>query len=325
MAPVPPAGRPSTAPWPTPQGVPESVDGAGSRLAALAPMGYGASVQIPTRRSAGAARHQSRTCVPGAFRHLGRERWPAADRSSQRRYAPGVNASPFLPSLPGQRSPVARRTRGRAFCAGVLGLLLISLAGCGLTGGGPTFAPDGPCRVDGRAPGAYPELEALVPSRFDGRPPDRLDSGRNCSRENLAGLAATGITELRFAGGLWATGAESGVTLAVFTAPGLTVEALGAWYEAGARSARKTSIIVVGRPRLGGGAAYRIDLENGGQLQTIVVLPSAADVVRVVLVGSAARDVRTPDAHAAIVERAIAASLAAEAAGPGEVGTGAPE
>ncbi|HWP62901.1 MAG TPA: hypothetical protein VNO86_05480 [Candidatus Binatia bacterium] len=222
--------------------------------------------------------------------------------------------------------PLSSAARARLFAPlAALGLLLVGLAGCSLVGGGPSFSPDGPCLVDGRAPGAYPELEALVPARFDDRPPDRLDSGRNCSPENLAGLAASGITELRFAGGLWATGAESGVTLAIFTAPGLTVEDLGAWYEAGARSARKTSNIVVERPRLGGGTAYRIDLENGGQLQTIVVLPSAADVVRVVLVGSAARDVRTPDAHAAIVERAIAASLAAEAVRPEEVGTGAQE
>lgn len=201
--------------------------------------------------------------------------------------------------------------------AAILGIVLLSLAGCGSVGVGPSFAPEGPCLVDGRVPGAYPELEALVPSRFDDRSPDRLDSGRTCSLENLANLAEAGIAELRFAGGLWPTGAESGVTLAVFTAPGLTVEGLGAWYEEGARSARKTSNIVVTRPRLGAGRAYRIDLENGGQLQTVVVLPSAAaGVVRVVLVGSAARDVRTPEAHAAIVERAIAASLSAEAASP---------
>ncbi|MER3418525.1 MAG: hypothetical protein C4343_05390 [Chloroflexota bacterium] len=200
---------------------------------------------------------------------------------------------------------------------GVLGAVLLAVAGCGLVAGGPRFDPAGPCLVDGREPGAYPELEALVPARFDDRPPDRLDSGRTCSPENLGSLAAAGIGELRFAGGLWATGAESGVTLALFTARGLTVDALGAWYEAGARSARKTSNIVVSRPAVGGAPAFRIDLENGGQLQTIVVHPAATPgTVRVVLVGSAARDVRTPEGHAAIVERALAASLAAEGYGP---------
>jgi hypothetical protein len=209
---------------------------------------------------------------------------------------------------PGRRS--GRRIAPSAF---VLGAVVFLLAGCGLLGGGSRFDPAGPCLVDGREPGAYPELEALVPARFDDRPPDRLDSGRNCSSENLGALAEAGIRELRFAGGLWATGAESGVTLAVFTADGLTVEALGGWYEAGARSARKASNVVVARPSTPRGTAYRIDLENGGQLQTIVVHPAAApDIVRVVLVGSAARDVRTPEAHAAIVERALAASLAAD-------------
>lgn len=195
--------------------------------------------------------------------------------------------------------------------AALVGAALVT-AGCSAVGG-PSFDPAGPCRVDGRAPGAYPELEALVPARFDGRPPERLDSGRNCSPENLGGLAAAGITEVRFAGGLWPTGAESGVTLAVFSAPRLTVEALGAWYEAGARSARKTSNVVVTRPTISGATAFRIDLENDGQLQTIVVHRAARpDTVRVVLVGSAARDVRTPEAHAAIVERAVAASIAAD-------------
>lgn len=214
-----------------------------------------------------------------------------------------------------ERSP--RRSPRRLGVIGLSGLLALLgggvLVGVGILGDRPSFSPDGPCLADGRQPGAYPELEALVPSRFDERPPERLDSGRSCSRENLANLAEIGISELRFAGGLWATGAESGVTLAVFVARGLTVDDLGAWYEAGARSARKTSNVVVSRPLIGRGTAYRIDLENGGQLQTIVVLPTMlADAVRVVLVGSAARDVGSPEGHAAIVERAIAATLAAE-------------
>ncbi len=220
--------------------------------------------------------------------------------------------TPYPLVLPShRRGPGSAGRRARTLAA-YLGAVLLVTAGCGL-GGGPSFDPAGPCRVDGRAPGAYPELEALVPARFDGRPPERLDSGRNCSRENLGGLADAGITEVRFAGGLWPTGAESGVTLAVFSAPRLTVEALGAWYEAGARSARKTSNVVVTRPTIRGAAAFRIDLENGGQLQTIVVHRAARpDTLRVVLVGSAARDVRTPEAHAAIVERAVAASVAAD-------------
>ncbi len=229
-----------------------------------------------------------------------------------------------MTALPPREPPIEgppRRSPRRLGAIALIGLLTLAgggaLVGAGILGDRPSFSPHGPCLADGREPGAYPELEALVPSRFDGRPPERLDSGRSCSRENLASLAEAGISELRFAGGLWATGAESGVTLAVFVASGLTVDDLGAWYEAGARSARKTSNVVVSRPDAGRGAAYRIDLENGGQLQTIVVLPAElADAVRVVLVGSAARDVGSPEGHAAIVERAIAATLAVEATAP---------
>ena len=43
--------------------------------------------------------------------------------------------------------------------------------------------------ADGSAPGAYPELEELVPPSFEERAPDRLDSGRNCTDENLGTLA----------------------------------------------------------------------------------------------------------------------------------------
>ena len=73
-----------------------------------------------------------------------------------------------------------------------------------------SFDPTGACTADGSAPGAYPELEALVPTTYEGKGPDRLDSGRNCTPQNLATLQAAGIDEVRFAGGTWGFGGGAG-------------------------------------------------------------------------------------------------------------------
>jgi hypothetical protein len=210
------------------------------------------------------------------------------------------------------------RLRGRPPFVAVLGLLAtlsLAVAACGLTGGA-TFDPTGPCVTDGRAPGAYPDLEALVPGTLEGRPPDRLDSGRNCTTVNLGTLAGHGIDEVRFAGGLWERGAESGTTLAVFTADGLTADWMGEFYEDGARQSRKTSDIVITHPTLGGDRAFRMDLVNDGRLQTIVTLDGdEPGLVRVALVSSAARDVGEKSAHEASVTAALDALTGGSAGG----------
>ena len=76
--------------------------------------------------------------------------------------------------------------------------VLVACAG----GAAASFDPTGPCKADGSAPGAYPALEALIPTTYRRRArPRPLDSGRNCTPENLGSLAAPGITEVDFAGG----------------------------------------------------------------------------------------------------------------------------
>jgi hypothetical protein len=172
-----------------------------------------------------------------------------------------------------------------------------------------TFDPSAPCTADTRQAGAFPALEARIPSSLDGRAPDRLDSGRNCTGANLGTLLDDGITEVRFAGGLWEQGAESGATLAVFEGDGLTAEAMGRFYEAGAVAGRKTSDIDSRAAVVQGRDGWRIDLVNNDQLQTIVAWPSADGArIQVVLVGTAARDVGADaTAHDRIVEQAIAA------------------
>jgi hypothetical protein len=204
--------------------------------------------------------------------------------------------------------------RGLVSIAAAL-LVAVVLSGC--AGGSPSFDPTGPCRVDGRASGAYPTLEALVPKSFDGRPPDHLDSGRNCTPANLGSLASHGVTEVRFAGGLWEEGKQSGVTLAVFeagTPAGLTLQRdwLFEFYETGARTARSTDKIETSDLTVAGAAGRRLDTLNDESYQTIVVWQSAApSILDVILIGSDVREVVTRAAHEARVKAALAAFAAA--------------
>ena len=138
-----------------------------------------------------------------------------------------------------------------------------------------SFDPAAPCSIDARLPGAYPALEALVPARLFGAPPDRLDSGRNCSTTNLGTLAGHGVTEVHFAGGLWERSKTSGVTLAVFAGDGLTAEWMGEWYEASARLSSKTAGLRPTRPIIAGRQGYRLDLLASEAPQTVICWPSA--------------------------------------------------
>jgi hypothetical protein len=148
----------------------------------------------------------------------------------------------------------------------------------------PSFDPIGACTADGLAPGAYPELEARVPTTYHDATPDKLDSGRNCSPENLGSLADAGFDEVRFAGGTWTFGAERAVVLAVFSAPGLTVDSLAAFYGDSARAANRIEILAESRPTIAGRQAWRLDTKRVERLQTVVVWPSAQpDVINVVV------------------------------------------
>ena len=160
-----------------------------------------------------------------------------------------------------------------------------------------SFDPTGPCTGDGRVPGAYPDLESLVPTIYEGVGPGTLDSGRSCSAENLGPLAADGIEELRFAGGTWSFGAERSAALAVFTAPGLTADMLIELYESGAEGANRTEILDRSAPTLAGRPGHRLDTKTGERLQTVMVWPAAQpDRVNVVL----SNDLPDPKIQAAV-------------------------
>jgi hypothetical protein len=148
----------------------------------------------------------------------------------------------------------------------------------------PSFDPTGDCTTDGRAPGAYPDLEALVPTKFLDAAPGTLDSGRNCTVTNLGSLSRLGITEVRFAGATWSFGAERAAVLAVFRTHGLTADYMAAFYDESARVAARTKIVGASRPTIAGRLGKRLDTKTGERVQTVVVWPSATtDVVNVVI------------------------------------------
>jgi hypothetical protein len=168
--------------------------------------------------------------------------------------------------------------------AGTIGLgALLLVAACG-TGQAASFDPTGPCTTDGKAAGAYPDLEALVPTRYRGAPPDTLDSGRNCTVTNLGSLSQLGITEVRYAGGTWLFGAERAVVLAVFQTHGLNAEALAAFYFQSANAATRTKVVDQSAATIAGRPGRRLDTTTGQRTQTVVTWPGAEpDVVNVVI------------------------------------------
>ena len=70
----------------------------------------------------------------------------------------------------------------------------------------PSFDPTGTCTADGRAPGAYPDLEALVPTTYEAAARARSTPAATARPTNLGSLADAGIDEVRFAGGTWTFG-----------------------------------------------------------------------------------------------------------------------
>jgi len=164
----------------------------------------------------------------------------------------------------------------------LLAVLVIALGAC--SGVRPSFDATGPCTTDGKAAGAYPDLEMRVPRTYRGEAPSVVDSGRNCSAEKLGPLAELGFDEVRFAGATWTFGAERAVVLAVFSAPGLTLSDMAAFYAETARTTPRVEILDESEPTIAGRTGRRLDTQRVDRLQTVVVWPAAdPDVVNVVV------------------------------------------
>jgi hypothetical protein len=201
------------------------------------------------------------------------------------------------------RFPVPRRLLAAV-------VLLPLLTACS-AGAGASFDPASACSTDGQREGAYPELESALPRTFDDAAPVRRDSGRNCTDTALGTLVEHGIEELRFAGALWETGRRSGVTVAIFRAPGLTAEQLTEFYLTGAREARKTTDVKLRGIKVDGVRGNRVDTLNDESFQSILVFDDdEADTVRAVLIASDVREIETREAHEEVVRRAAATALA---------------
>lgn len=168
--------------------------------------------------------------------------------------------------------------------AALLAAVGLLLAACVAAAPAVSFDPTGPCTTDGSVAGAYPDLEALIPTTLRDQKPGTLDSGRHCSGPALGSLASAGVSEIRFAGATWSFGAERAAVLAVFQASGLTADALADFYANGAGTANRTQILAQSSPTVVGRGAHRLDTKTGERLQTVVVWPSAdAERVNVVI------------------------------------------
>jgi hypothetical protein len=148
-----------------------------------------------------------------------------------------------------------------------------------------SFDPTTPCTTDGRMAGAYPELEALLPTAYDGKAPTTVDSGRSCTTAALGTLADAGVKGVRFAGATWSLGASSGLTVAVFDGAGLDPAKMLDFYAVPARTASHTDTFRTLDTIVGGQPAKRLEVLNKDETtNTIVVWPAGVDGrVRVLL------------------------------------------
>ena len=151
-------------------------------------------------------------------------------------------------------------------------------------------SPAGVCASNVRAPGTFPDLEALLPRGMVEAAPTTVDSGANCTRAALGSYVAHGVGELRFAGATWDYGDGEATVVAVFTTPPGQPALQAAWveefYTAGAVAGRTIDDVVTTRPVMrGAGQVFRLEVINNLSLQTVVVWPAGSHV-RVVIVAT---------------------------------------
>jgi hypothetical protein len=178
-----------------------------------------------------------------------------------------------------------RRPRIVAALAVALAGVALLLAGCS-PAASASFDPATPCAGTARQQmkGAYPALEARIPTTIDGAEASSRDSGRFCSKETLGSVLDAGVTEERFGGGIWEAGERGGIQLAVFEGDGLTPALLAEEYRRAADTAKRTEAVRATTLEVDGRPAWRIDVVNGNSRQAIVVWGSAdGGVVQVVV------------------------------------------
>jgi hypothetical protein len=174
--------------------------------------------------------------------------------------------------------------RGRVAIA--IAAVTILAAACASAASTPVPDPSGPCGGADvqRAPGFYPDLERVVPTTLAGIAASTRDSGRYCSAKTLGPLMEAGHEEVHFAGATFPDTTQSGLSLVVYSAPGLTAEQVAAAFRAGSGTARRIELISDAPREVAGREGRRIELINGDARQVIVVWPAnEPDQVRIVI------------------------------------------
>jgi hypothetical protein len=231
-----------------------------------------------------------------------------------------------LDPRPGSRTAGVGRTRlpRRRVPVVLIAFALLAV----LVGACSKFDPSEPCTSDGTAPGAYPELEAMVPKLFRDAAPSQLDSGRTCSTDGLTTLKGHGIDELRYAGATWQTGTDSGLSLATFTSFGPTAlrpEWVTEFYETGARNGKNVDTVDTSDyPVADGITGRKIDVLNNESYQSVIVWERDGRI-EVTLVADFIREIQTKAAHEQVVRQAVDAWLAADGIAPPDAGSSVPD
>jgi hypothetical protein len=195
--------------------------------------------------------------------------------------------------------PANRRSRSAtalALSVGTLLALVLASAACTPSNSASPSALD--CPADIKAPGTFPNLEALLPRGMIEASPTTVDSGANCTNASLGSYRDHGIGELQFAGATWDYGNGNATVAAVLFArptgnqPALDVAWVEEFYTLGALNGRNTDDITRTRPTMPvAGEVFRLEALNGLSLQTVVIWkagPAAGigQFVRVVIVAT---------------------------------------
>lgn len=155
-----------------------------------------------------------------------------------------------------------------------MALALVLLAGCAGPSAPASFDPAEPCNgaAEQQMAGAYPDLEATLPTALEGVAPTGRGSGRYCSADTLGKLFDGGIREVRFGAATWDRGSGKGLSLVMYEAAGLTVQAVYDSFLAGAQANSKTHDLATKEMTVAGGTALRFDFLNGdSSFQRVVV------------------------------------------------------
>jgi hypothetical protein len=157
-----------------------------------------------------------------------------------------------------------------------LALVVAVAAGCADQAAEASFDPTQPCAGADQQTmaGAYPELEAEIPTTLSGTAATNRESGRYCSAATLGKLAEVGISEAHFGAATWDRGGGKAISLVVFEAAGLTDQAVYESYLAGAQANAKIHDLTTTQPTIGGAPGHRLDFLNGdSSFQRILVWP----------------------------------------------------